>query len=68
MNSVRLYHPDSSVCIDSWACVEQEHTSIPPRCGVLPAADLSIGCELPQGHPGPHLHHSDHRNRHMCDH
>jgi hypothetical protein len=54
VNGPRLYHPDSSVCVDGWSCREQDHTAIPPRCGVLPD-DPPGGCELPRGHPGPHL-------------
>jgi hypothetical protein len=54
MNTAWLYHPDGSGCIDGWSCQEQDHTSIPPRCGVQ-AGGQPIGCELPQGHPGPHL-------------
>jgi len=55
MNTAWLYHLDGSVCVDGWSCREQEHTSVPPRCGA-PAADRPAGCELPLGHPGPHLH------------
>ena len=55
MNTARLYHRDSSVCVDRWSCREPEHTSVPPRCGG------QIGCELPKGHPGPHLHLTDHQ-------
>ena len=58
MNTAWLYHPGGSVCVDGWSCREQEHTSVPPRCGVL-AADGPADCELPQGHPGPHLHLAD---------
>jgi len=54
MNTAWLYHLDSSVCVDHWSCREPDHTSVPPRCGAQ-AADRSIGCELPQGHPGSHL-------------
>lgn len=50
MNTAWLYHLDGSVCVDSWSCQVQAHTSVPPRCGG-PVAD----CELPKGHPGPHL-------------
>ena len=55
MNTTWLYHRDGSVCVDSWSCQEQDHTSVPPRCSA-PAADEPVGCELPKGHPGPHLH------------
>lgn len=54
MNTAWLYHPDGSGCVDGWSCQEQDHTSIPPRCGAR-AGDRTIGCELPKGHPGPHL-------------
>jgi len=55
MNTTWLYHQDGSVCVDGWSCQEQDHTSVPPRCGAS-AADEPPGCELPKGHPGPHLH------------
>jgi hypothetical protein len=58
MNTAWLYHLDGSVCVDQRSCQEQDHTSIPPRCGAR-AADQSMGCELPKGHPGPHLHFAD---------
>jgi hypothetical protein len=58
MNTAWLYHLDGSVCVDHWSCQVLEHTSIPPRCGVR-AGDEPIGCELPKGHPGPHLHFAD---------
>ena len=54
MNTAWLYHPDGSGCVDGWSCQQQDHTSIPPRCGA-PTAGPPIGCELPKGHPGPHL-------------
>ena len=53
MNTARLYHLDNSECVDGWTCREQEHTSVPPRCGA------PVGCELPKGHPGPHLYLAD---------
>lgn len=62
MNAAWLYHLDSSVCVDHWSCQEQDHTSIPPRCGAQ-AADGLAGCELPKGHPGPHLPVADRRCR-----
>ncbi len=62
VNTAWLYHPDGSVCVDHWSCREQDHTSIPPRCGAR-AADEPIGCELPKGHPGPHLHIADRPRR-----
>lgn len=54
MNTAWLYHLDGSGCVDGWSCQEQDHTSIPPRCGGRPGG-RPIGCELPKGHPGPHL-------------
>jgi hypothetical protein len=58
MNTAWLYHRDGSECVDSWSCLEQDHTSIPPRCGAGAVGRLA-GCELPKGHPGPHLHFAD---------
>jgi len=58
MNTAWLYHRDDSECVDRWSCQEQDHTSVPPRCGAG-AAGRPIGCELPKGHPGPHLHFAD---------
>ncbi len=58
MNAAWLYHLDSSACIDSWSCQKQEHTSVPPPCDAR-AADQPAGCELPKGHPGPHLYFAD---------
>jgi hypothetical protein len=66
MNTARLYHLDSSVCVDHWSCAEQEHTSVPPRCGDQ-AADRAAGCELPKGHPGPHVHGVDRKRRATSD-
>ena len=54
MNTAWLYHLDGSGCVDGWSCQEQDHTSIPPRCGAR-SGGRPIGCELPKGHPGPHL-------------
>jgi hypothetical protein len=58
MNTAWLYHREGSQCVDRWSCQEQDHTSVPPRCGAG-AAGRPIGCELPMGHPGPHLHFAD---------
>ena len=58
MNTAWLYHLDGSDCVDRWSCREQDHTSVPPQCGGG-AAGRPIGCELPKGHPGPHLHVAD---------
>jgi len=62
MNTAWLYHLDGSVCVDRWSCREQDHTSVPPRCGARDG-DRSAGCELPKGHPGPHLHLADRDRR-----
>ncbi len=59
MNVAKLYHRDGTACVDDWSCLGEPHTSIPPVCGALPAAeatDGAVACELPGGHPGPHLH------------
>ena len=58
MNTAWLYHREGSECVDRWSCQEQDHTSVPPRCGAG-AAGRPIGCVLPKGHPGPHLHFAD---------
>ena len=55
----RTYHPDGVACHDPGSCWGREHTNIPPRCAAEPATELARGlvvCDLPQGHPGPHLH------------
>jgi len=62
MDTAWLYHLDRSVCVDRWSCRELDHTSVPPRCDAG-AEDRSIGCELPIGHPGPHLHVEDRKCR-----
>ena len=61
MNTAWLYHLDGSVCVDRWSCQDQDHTSIPPACGAM--APAPAGCELPHGHPGPHLHSGDPQHR-----
>ena len=58
LNTAWLYHRDGSECVDRWSCRDQDHTSVPPRCGAG-AAGPPVGCELPKGHPGPHLHFAD---------
>jgi hypothetical protein len=63
MIAARLYHRDSSVCVDGWSCGEQEHTSVPPRCDA--AIDRQTDCELPKGHPGPHLRLTAHPGPHL---
>lgn len=54
MNTTALYHPDGTACADRWSCALPDHTTIPPRCDA-PVACGSAGCELPAGHPGPHV-------------
>jgi hypothetical protein len=54
MNRVTLYHSDQTMCADGRTCLLDEHTTVPPRCQVR-AAPHATGCELPAGHPGPHL-------------
>jgi hypothetical protein len=63
----RIYHPDGVACHDPGSCWGRKHTNIPPRCAAEPppteaaepatelAGDLVV-CDLPKGHPGPHLH------------
>lgn len=54
MNRVTLYHGDRTMCANSRTCLRDDHTIVPPKCGVL--TDLHApGCELPADHPGPHL-------------
>jgi hypothetical protein len=55
----RIYHLDGVACHDPGSCWGWKHTSIPPRCAAEPATELAGGlvvCDLPNGHPGPHLH------------
>ena len=56
-----MYHRDGRSCFDAWSCSDEKHTSIPPACGAssdaqIPGAGGAVACELPKGHPGPHLH------------
>ncbi len=58
----RTYHRDGTACADAGSCGEGEHTSVPPRCGAGPRARAGgpdaarrVACDLPAGHPGPHL-------------
>jgi len=53
-NTTALYHSDGTACTDRWSCARHDHTTIPPRCGVPAACPESV-CELPAGHPGPHV-------------
>ena len=54
MNRITLYHSDETTCTDQWTCLRDDHTTVPPRCGARTAAQPA-SCELPAGHPGPHL-------------
>lgn len=49
-----LYHRDGSACADRWSCPQDDHTTVPPRCGADAGGRLA-SCELPVGHPGPHV-------------
>jgi hypothetical protein len=55
INSTDFYHPDGVVCADRWSCVLPDHTTVPPKCGMQGAGRAAAGCELPAGHPGPHV-------------
>jgi hypothetical protein len=55
----RIYHLDGSVCHEAASCSGSEHTRIPPFCATEPVAEIAgraVTCDLPRGHPGPHLH------------
>lgn len=54
MNGVTLYHSDRTMCADGLTCRRDDHTTVPPRCGVRTDPNAT-GCELPARHPGPHL-------------
>lgn len=54
MNGVTLYHSDYTMCAAWRTCLRDDHTTVPPRCGVW-TDPQAAGCELPVGHPGPHL-------------
>jgi hypothetical protein len=59
MNVAKRYHRDGTACVDERSCLDEPHTSIPPVCGAMPAVGTegsAVACELPGGHPGPHLH------------
>lgn len=54
----RVYHPDGTAYhqVNSWSGAG--HPDIPPYCAAEPAAEIAgraITCDLPKGHPGPHL-------------
>ena len=54
INTTALYHSDGAACADQWSCARHDHTTIPPKCGAGTACP-SAACELPSGHPGPHV-------------
>jgi hypothetical protein len=54
MNRVMQYHSDHTMCADGRTCLRDDHTTVPPRCGVR-TGPHATGCELCAGHPGPHL-------------
>jgi hypothetical protein len=54
MNRVTLYHSDHTMCTDGLNCSRDDHTTVPPKCGVRPDP-RTTGCELPADHPGPHV-------------
>ena len=54
INTTALYHSDGGACADQWSCARPDHTTVPPKCGAH-AACQSAACELPSGHPGPHV-------------
>jgi hypothetical protein len=59
MNAARLYHFDGTRCHDPASCWDRPHTRVPSRCDVQPLDDSAghpAGCDLPHGHPGPHIH------------
>jgi hypothetical protein len=55
----KIYHLDGTVCHEAASCFGWEHTRLPPRCATEPLAEIAgraVTCDLPRGHPGPHLH------------
>jgi hypothetical protein len=54
VNTTALYHLDGGTCFDRWSCTRHDHTTVPPKCDA-PVACGPAGCELPAGHPGPHV-------------
>jgi hypothetical protein len=59
MQMRRLYHRDGTACLDPWSCGDEDHTCVPPHCAAVMRADTGmslVACDLPSGHPGPHLH------------
>ena len=54
INTMALYHSDGITCADLWSCARDDHTTVPPKCGVL-GTYWTAACEFPAGHPGPHL-------------
>jgi hypothetical protein len=53
-NGVSLYHRNGAICAERWSCEHDDHTAVPPRCATT-AAGRALCCELPAGHPGPHV-------------
>jgi hypothetical protein len=54
INVTAQYHLDGLACADPWSCANDQHTTVPPKCG----ARVDCGepaCVLTAGHPGPHL-------------
>ena len=53
-----IYHLDGTSCHEAASCSGPGHTRIPPSCAAGPAAEIAgraVTCDLPKGHPGPHL-------------
>jgi hypothetical protein len=53
-----IYHLDGTSCHEVASCSGPGHTRIPPFCAAEPAAEIAgraVTCDLPKGHPGPHL-------------
>jgi hypothetical protein len=55
MNSTEQYHGDRSRCLDLLLCQRDYHTPVTPPCGAR-TSGTPAECELPAGHPGPHVH------------
>ena len=54
----RTYHLDGTTCHEAPSCSGRGHTRIPPYCDAEPTAEIAgraVTCDLPEGHPGPHL-------------
>jgi hypothetical protein len=57
MNKTEQYHGDRSRCLDLSLCERDDHTLVTPPCGAR-TSGTPAACELPAGHPGPHMHFS----------